>query len=156
LRDQPLAYRLALEILDRPREGVRRDDLGRVLYFGSQRLLACGDRANAEKQWSELALLAERTRDASLTILSLLSHCDALFVDGKLEEAAEAHAAAQARSREWGLGTGDVSTRLRWLLGRLTSADVDSLPSEARPALGMRALMLAYVGRHDEARAVYE
>ncbi len=157
LRDRELLERLAREVRDRPREGVRSNDLGLCLEQIGFVLLRCGDREGAVQVWRESAELAERTRDASLTIRAMVRPATFMFIDGKVEEALALCEAATARALELGIAAPLETSVLLFYLGRETSQVLEALEGlTTRTAQAEKALLLAYLGRHEEAHVIRE
>jgi tetratricopeptide (TPR) repeat protein len=155
LQDLERRERLAYDILDRPRSGARAGDLGTCLFGAAHVLLGQGDRDRAEAAWQELADLAERTRDATLGIQAQTRQVILAAMDGHLEEAMKLKEAATAAASEGGIAVGERSY-LPFYLGRVDERALDGLDRPTRPVQSSRSLVLAYLGRHAEARAIRE
>ncbi len=120
-------------------------------------LLELGDRAGAETLWHELSELADRTSDSSLAVLASSGPVRLAFLDGRIEECLALCESAEARSRELGVSRGHtIPHRLQSLLGQLTAELAVRLPAMARAGEAERALLFADLGRHEEARSIYE
>jgi len=156
LQDRPTVHRLAREVLHRPREGVRASDLGTCLYWGGSFLLSAGDRTGAESLWRELAQLAEHTRDATLIVQAMATPVFLANLDGRLEEALSICEAVEERERELGVTASIRPELMRFQLGRGDERDLETYDTPIRPMQAQRARMLAYLGRHEEARAIRE
>jgi len=161
--------RLAREVSDRPREGVRRFMLSGFLASAATTLLAAGERERAEALWGELGKLAEHTQDAELLLAPLVAEAYRALLDGELEGALALNETLVARGDELGspvAGRREASIltfRPLLYLGRAEQAL--AARSEARRgagraeeaetwfALGERLVCLAHLGRFDEARA---
>jgi len=152
------------------REGVRATTLGAVLHFSGYVWLNAGDRTRAEAAWREAAELAQRTQDAEPLLFSLATEIDEALLDGELEAAVVAATRVGIRGDELGA---PVTGRLFALRGfrpllHLSRAKeaLEALPDAIQPAgvaaargfaawfqRALSALVLAYLGRSDEARA---
>jgi tetratricopeptide (TPR) repeat protein len=160
LRDQEMVEHLAQEIHGRARDGVRTGDLGMCLGYGGLVLLRCGDRVGAEALWREVPQLAERTRDTSANLMATGLPAYLLYIDGRLEEAVALSQSALAQGNELGLG-GPVgwspdAAALLFLLGRGSERELDRWIGPPRIIAANKALILAYLGRYEEARAIRE
>ena len=160
LRDRPLLECLAREVRDRPREGIGARGLGMCLDSAGSVLLDCGDRTGAEMLWRELAQLADRTRDTSLTVHAMDPPAQLAFLDGRVEEAIARWESLHAQAQELGVSPGSLlaPVRQRFAVGR---GDPDALTAweqvvNNRPAQAGRAVILAYLGRHEEAHSIRE
>src|SRR6185295_6401966 len=76
--------------------------------------------------------------------------------DGHIEEALTLCEKAAARAQELGVIAYVDATRLRLYLGRGTEKALEAAQSPVRLVLAVRALLLSYVGRHEEAHAIRE
>ncbi|HLA65469.1 MAG TPA: LuxR C-terminal-related transcriptional regulator, partial [Candidatus Saccharimonadales bacterium] len=159
LCDRAMMSQLADEVLQRAREGARSVHLGLCLRYLGDVLLERGDRARAEQVWRELRELAQRTRDATLAVLATSSAGVLAVVDGRFADAIAVFEAQEAG--EAGLGVGAATT------GRADRVGVQALISvgrggealariedSGRPVQATRAMCLAHLGRHQEARAI--
>jgi tetratricopeptide (TPR) repeat protein len=137
---------------------VRANDLSICLLEGGVRLLRQGARAQAEATWREFAELAERTRDARAVVLASGPQALLAYFDGRLEEALAIAQSALERGRGLSVRTDLDDAKLLFLLGR--GSDAVFGPPDAvisnRVGLARRGLLLAYLGRHDEARELRE
>jgi hypothetical protein len=159
LRDRALKERLAREVWDRPRDGIRTSDLGLCLHHGASVLLNCGDRAGAETLWKELSLLAERTRDASLRCHANYVPAHLAFLDGQVEHGIVLLESADAQAHELGVSPESILARPKRLfaLGRGSEEVLATIDQNLnRPAQAARAVILALLGRHEEAHALRE
>jgi tetratricopeptide (TPR) repeat protein len=158
LRDREMASLLADEFLRRPREGARSVNLGLCLRFVGDLMLERGDRAGAEQVWHDLEQLAERTRDATLAVLTMAPHVLLAVVEGHLDDAVAAHEAQQTRAEELGVGATTPGSNFFWVramlyLGRGSEA-LTRYEGASRPIEAARAMCLAHLGRHQEASAI--
>jgi len=155
--------RIAWQALRWPREGARADAVSPLLFFTGDALLCWGERSGAEAAWSELAELAERTRDPRSLVIALRSEVLLAGVDGRLEEAVELEARRAARAMDLGVGGlgGGLqawgSLRPLLCLGRAASAlsapdTVTGSPPERGERATHRAICLAHLGRSAEAQ----
>jgi tetratricopeptide (TPR) repeat protein len=155
LQDQEMVEQLANEVQRRPRGEAPARDLGLSLYYAGFVLLRCGERVAAEATWGELEELAGRTHDLSLAVLTMLPPFNLAYLDGRLEEAIGR--AESASSRAEGLGMAmvgwDASRSLAYL-GRETTQAMEDWAGQGRPGEAARAVILAYLGRHQEAQAI--
>jgi tetratricopeptide (TPR) repeat protein len=157
LQDRETVEGLVPEILGRPRNAVRPDDLARCLFWAGRVLLRTGNRESAEEVWRELTDLAERTQDASISVMAMGCPCYLSFLDGRLEEALTLAQAAWTKARELNVLYVDTNPpELIFYLGGMTEKTLDLYDGLGRPAQTVRALVLAYLGRHSEARAIRE
>jgi tetratricopeptide (TPR) repeat protein len=158
VRDQERRERLADEVLARPRGGVRSSDLGMCLSSAAQVLLARGERERAEAAWNELAELAERTRDVTLSMWAIGGPVILAFVDGRITEASELADAGMASARERGISLtwAGAACRLACHLGRGREQWLDALDRPVRPSQAHRALVLAHLGHRDEVQAIVD
>jgi tetratricopeptide (TPR) repeat protein len=97
---------LAEELIRLPRAGVRPVMLGRCLWYCALRLLEEGERTRAERLWQEVAEHIERTRDATLGLLTPLRDVILATIDGRLADVAALEAVLERRTDEAGGGTG--------------------------------------------------
>jgi tetratricopeptide (TPR) repeat protein len=156
LRDRETAARLADELLRRPREGARSVHLALGLRFVGDVLLERGDRSGAERAWQDLRELAERTRDATLTVLALGPAATLAMVDGRLEDALAAFEVTDARAEELGVSAGPIDwfrTKALIYLGRGDEA-LAFFEGPSRPVQAARAMCLAHLGRCEEVRSI--
>ena len=164
LRDRDLVERVADEVFARGHDGVRTRDLAICLRAVGTVLFDQGDRERAESVWRELDLLAERTRDSSVAMDALNAAAFLSFADGRLEEALSSSESTQARSRELGirvqLTQGGVSPVLvaaaDYYLGRSVEPLLPLVEGRSRPLQATRSVMLAFLGRFGDARALRE
>jgi hypothetical protein len=154
LADRELMDRVVSQVVSRPHQGVGTRDLGRSLFQVATRLLSRGDRAGAEAAWSELAELAGRSRDTSLTILALSGPVLIAFIDGRLEEALALHEAQKARAQELGV-TAPGLQKPPVLLGRAAEF-LSEWEDPGRPVQARRAVLLAHLGHREEALTIRE
>jgi DNA-binding CsgD family transcriptional regulator/tetratricopeptide (TPR) repeat protein len=159
LRDRAMVSQLADEVLGRDRAGARSVNLGLCLRYLADVLLERGDRARAEQTWRELRELAERTQDTTLALLAMAPEINLAVVDGRLGEAIVTFTAQEARAAELGVGAGTIgqsdrfwTQALIWV-GRAGEA-LMRMEDPARPVQATRAMCLASLGRHEEARAI--
>jgi hypothetical protein len=122
-------------------------------------LLECGDRAGAEVLWTEVRELANRSHDATLAVHAESGPVAAAYLDGRLEEALALAEATSDRAREIGVGAGSfrgMAIQARFALGRGSAGDLEFVSGRSRPTAAQRALVLAELGRHEEAHVVRE
>jgi DNA-binding CsgD family transcriptional regulator len=160
LQDREVQQQLADEFLSRAHERTRSVHVGLGLRFAVDVLLERGDRVGAEQLWRELRELAERTRDRMLAVMVLEVEELLAVVDGRLEEALATFAAHEASTDEFRGGVGTPGNYRLWarVLIWLGRGD-ESLIRTEDPARGIqatRAMCLAHLGRHAEARAIRE
>jgi tetratricopeptide (TPR) repeat protein len=158
VQDRDRVRAIAEELLRRPRQGVSSGDLGICLYSAGEVLLEGGERDAAERVWTELKALAERTRDAAVRVRARLPDVRLSLLDGRLKEAMALHVAANALGAELGIQRGAAglpNLALTWL-GR--DDEVAKLPVVINPrdrgGFAIAIWCLAHLGRHDEARAL--
>jgi DNA-binding CsgD family transcriptional regulator len=148
------------------RQGVSAQSVGLVLWFAGSLQLAQGDRATAEELWREVEELAQRTQVVSLKLMVPQRDVILSIVDGHLEDALVQlqkyirradELGASLRGRQLGLqmllaparylGRGET-----WLMAFEEFVGLGGAP--AAPNAGIRASLLAQLGRTDEARAL--
>jgi tetratricopeptide (TPR) repeat protein len=167
-RLEPVCRDLADEFGRASRNHVGIRHYGRLPFYLGLTFLSWGDRERAEAAWREAHDLAARTRDPQLGVLA--GRCDILraLVDGELAMATGYGLQLIADAAEWGSPVAgwfwSVNTLFRPLLhlGRAAQAlDLLTPPESARtagigviypPQMPPSALMLAHLGRHEEAR----
>ncbi len=156
LRDRPLQERLAHDMLTWPRDGVRAGDLGVCLMAAGAVLLGNGERAQAEALWHELAALAEHTHDATLRAWATARPPAVLaYMDGRFEEAMEFAELGSADAQRWSVTLYWMDAiRLLFYVGRGGDEQIVEFPTPMRFLHAQRAVLLALLGRHEEARAV--
>ncbi|MEE8561738.1 MAG: hypothetical protein V3S91_07190, partial [Gemmatimonadota bacterium] len=164
LRDYELKGRVAAEALRRPREGARARDLSIVLSHSAQMVFDRGDRPAAEKAWRELGQLAERTRDVRVEVGALSVSALLAFVDGRLEESRSLNDSISARAEALGVGAhgsgGGVpllfDARVRYFLGEPVESMLATVSDPGRITQAQRAVILSWLGRGAEVRAIRE
>jgi tetratricopeptide (TPR) repeat protein len=158
LQDHDRRERLADELLGRPRVGIRSSDLGTCLLGAGTVLLSRGERDRAEQVWDELAQLAERTRDATLKNWAQMRAVVIAYLDGRLDDAVELAESTVSAAREQRITAGLTDFhQLACYAGRGMDEALTALMARpGRPSLAHRAVVLAELGRHDEARAIIE
>jgi tetratricopeptide (TPR) repeat protein len=77
-------------------------------------------------------------------------------MDGRLEAALAAYESENARAQELGVRRAGFDHTLAFWLGRGTDDALKELEIPVRPIRARRSLVLAYLGRFDEARAIRE
>jgi serine/threonine protein kinase/tetratricopeptide (TPR) repeat protein len=85
VQDRDRVQRIADNVLQRSRRGVRSGELADCLFFLGLVLLERGDREGAEHAWAELRDLAERTRDVRLRVNSLATTAISAYLDGEFD-----------------------------------------------------------------------
>jgi tetratricopeptide (TPR) repeat protein len=162
LRDRELVGRVVDEVLVRPREGIRSRDLSICLFNLGNLLFERGERERAEAIWRELEHLAERTRDASSTQMSMAHPPFMAFLDGRLEEASSLSEALSTRLQELGVGGTRVNisvfppVRITLYLGRPAEPLLELVGEHGRASQAMSSVILSYLGRFAEAAAMRE
>jgi hypothetical protein len=149
---------LAEELLTGAREGVRPRTFGYLLNICTAVELGLGRRPSAEALGTELKDIAERSRDAFLPVLPAGWETLLAYLDGRLDAAAEAGQHVAARAGESGGVIDLVLSRVTPLLhlGRAAEAlaAVEAVSDRSVTLReSTRALCLAHLGRHPEARA---
>jgi tetratricopeptide (TPR) repeat protein len=162
LRDRELIGRVVDEVLNRPRDGIRSRDLAICLSNLGDVLFERGERERAEATWRELEHLAERTRDAMSTQMSMAHSAFIAFLDGRLEEASSLSEALSTRQRELGVGAGRAvfsvlpPARIALYLGRPVEPLLGLVGGYRRASQAMSSVILSYLGRFAEAAALRE
>ena len=118
LGDRDLSERILGEIVTRSRKGVRSIDLGVCLWAAGPSLLSRGDRSEAEAIWQELALLAERTRDAAVELQAKNGPVFLAFVDGRLEESIALYESRRVQGQQLGVTFAERLQKPPLLVGR--------------------------------------
>jgi hypothetical protein len=131
-------------------------------------LFELGDRRSVEETLGELSQLAERTRDAFISVAARAPISYLTFVDGHLERAIELETELQAEARERGLAGGNSAavaevvrdaiafypSRSMFYLGQTLPVGPDDPLPMGRPQLAFRALNLARGGHFEAAQAI--
>jgi len=160
----------AEELIGSPRAGVSARTLGAALQYSGYVFLNLGYRTQVQAAWGELADLARRTADADNLAHSLTNQIDQALLDGDLEAAAAAATRVRDRGEEFGApitGWLFASRGFRPLLYLNRAKEALEAVTETGPLAGdaaeqgfagwlirsRRTLVLACVGRLDEARA---
>jgi DNA-binding CsgD family transcriptional regulator len=166
LSDFLFVERIAQEFQTRPHPGVRSGDLAAGLESVARRLLARGDREQAEQAWRELSRLAEESRDPVVRIMETTARSTIAFVDGHLEEALVLGESALGLADAAGLApTWNTTLRrarllpacIRVYLGRPAEVSLTDNPATAgsrRPGLAEGALLLSLLHQCEEALAI--
>jgi len=159
LRDRAMMSQLADEVLRRAREGARSVYLGLCLRYLGDVLLERGDRVRAEQVWRDLRELAQRTRDSALAVLAMSSDVVLAVVDGRFADAIAVFEAQEAREAELGVGAATTGRADRVGVHALISVGrggeaLARIEDPGRPVQATRAMCLAHLGRHQEARAI--
>jgi tetratricopeptide (TPR) repeat protein len=162
LRDRDRRSAIPSQAVIRSRVGARSGDLAVFLVSLGHVCLEIGDRDGAERAWHELEELAERTGDVAVRLISQAPAIELAVLDGHLEEAVRRSDARDVLSEQ-------VRTRLRLArsasparaliyLGKKERAlELVGLATfNPRTVMARRAVCLAAIGRHDEARALRE
>ena len=157
LQDRPTKGALVHEFLRRSRTGARSRDVAQCLVDAGFFLLQEGDREQAEKQWAELGQLSVVTRDATIRALALRPPGYLAFLDGHLGEALARDEEMERRAADLGLTTPvlDPWARGSIYLGHGENA-LERLTARDRSTQADRAVCLAHLGRHSEARSIIE
>jgi class 3 adenylate cyclase len=158
MRDLPTLERLALMLVDRPREGARAVDIGVCLRYLGSWFLGSADRSRAESLWGQLTNLARNSHDVTLQRLALEPACILSFLDGDLEGTIRGCAErrdAGAETATWGW-LQEVWNRSLAYSGRHADEleEISAEPARTRPQLAGRAVLLTYLGQHDEAKQI--
>ncbi len=95
--------RLVQEMAERSRDGVRFSVLYWTLWLMVHTFLEFGMRGRAEDIMAEMKMLAERSRQPNLLILSMVNDAIRAIWDGRLEEAVEIRRLIMARAEELGI-----------------------------------------------------
>jgi len=146
--------RLAEEFMARPRAGAGMKSLTTALIRICYAFLDSGQRQRAEEVASEVRILAERTGQANILLLSMF--LDSIFVvlDGHLEDAMETSRRIAARGRRLGLVEfGLVHAGLAGLRPRLHLGVAEGTLrriAQSQASLPNRVLCLAYLGQDAE------
>ena len=131
-------------------------------------MLERGERSGAETAWLDLAKLAEQTRDVSHGLRGLSGPIFLAILDGHLDEALELIEARMIRAQEAGLMGGStgfvgaagipvlLEARLRHYIGRPIDALMSRAEGSGRPMQAMRSVMLCFLGRLEEAKAIHD
>ena len=160
LHDLDTRREIAAEVLRRPRQGVRAEDLARCLRYAGQVLSERGERAAAERLWAELREVVHRSHDVSHAWLATEPDILVAFLDGRLQEAVAIVDGILSHQEELGLGGGAGETegqrsRALLLLGGAGDIALERLPvGGSRAQLAVRAAVLAHLGRQQEADAI--
>jgi len=159
-QDRAMVYAIADEFLRRPRDGARSGDLGVCLHVVGHLLLERGERAAAERAWSELKELASRTRDTSVIVRGRVPDLTLALLDGRLDDVLLRYEEVRVLSEQLGVRS-EGFTRLATLRALIYSGQalraMESFSFESgRIALVQRGMCLAHLDRHDEARAIRE
>ncbi len=157
LQDREALYDLVEEYWQRPREGVSAKVTADALQsLATSLLLELGDRARAEQSLAEMKALAERTRDVSLGYRTTWSMFVLDLLDGKLETAGSAARAMGIADSEQAAAPSGGSwavIRILDLLGYKEEC-LTYREDSSRPMQSARAVLLAEMGRFDEAREI--
>ncbi len=164
---QEQRLRIAEEFTRRSREGVTARTLAMFLnWSGCCVYLSWGDRQRAEQLWDEEKEVATRTQDTIAILCTLVAEASLAYLEGHLEEVAAKGPELIARAEELGspvfgqqVGTGFTRFPLVYL-GRAEEA-LSGLGASRRMVglelrsaeAALRALILAHLGRSDEAEA---
>jgi tetratricopeptide (TPR) repeat protein len=154
---------LAQEFSMRPRNGVRSHTLAQALSHCASYLLAHGDRQGAERIWSEIQEMAERTKDPYVVVRPFTNDITRHTLDGNFEAAIDSAERMIAGSLEGGAEVygeseaTDLAFRSRIYLGELDAA-LASLDRSTRLVRDVgrprRALIFAHMNRTEESREV--
>jgi tetratricopeptide (TPR) repeat protein len=158
VQDAELRAQIADQVAERERDGARIGDLGVRLLWTGRLLLERGNREGAEQSWKELHDLAGRTHDAAVGALASATEPTIALFDGRLQDVV-AH--SETRLAEGGR---DIQAALeldKALIYTGKAKDAESVAAEwaalgGRPIRATRALVLAHLGRHDEADAILQ
>jgi tetratricopeptide (TPR) repeat protein len=130
------------------------------LHFAGTTLLRLGERLEAERLWEELAELSQRTRDETVGNYEAEEQIVLSFLAGRLEEVTALwQRLDEAMRRGTGSsapGQGLTSDRLFEYLGLPLRSLPEDFAAPVRPIAAIRGLLLARLGRHEEARTVFQ
>ena len=131
LRDLDLRDRILNETQQRPKSGVPARVLGGYLNNSFRLFLERGDRRSAEACAHELSQLAERTKDATTSVLATIPPITLAYLEGHLSEAL--HLLDESENRAQAIGISafavfnsvSIRSRLHAYLGTLNEALLD-------------------------------
>jgi tetratricopeptide (TPR) repeat protein len=135
---------------------VRGSLVGKCLGIAGTVLMSCGERPEAERVWQEASQIAERIRDVALSFSVMFNQPRLLFMDGKVAQAVDAAENLLARALDSGVGWSETWKRHLFDLGQGNEAILSSFELPARPSQAERSVILARLGRYEEARAIRE
>jgi class 3 adenylate cyclase len=155
-QDHDLRRQVAEEVVARPHASIRSADLVLSLMYAGRDYLERGDRATAEACWREAGLITEHTGDKSNTIRARRASIFLAFLDGRLHEALSATEALNQQALGMGLAQGfpGLEVVLTYYLGLDTSPFLERLNPPHPLRRAHEAVILAFLGRADEARAI--
>ena len=163
LRDLDLRDRILNETSHQTKSGVPARVFGGYLNNSFRLFLERGDRRSAEACAHELSQLAERTKDATTSVLATIPPITLAYLEGHLSEAL--HLLDESENRAQAIGISafavfnsvSIRSRLHAYLGTLNEAlleRIEGLGQLARPGLAAKALTLTFLGRKDEALTI--
>jgi hypothetical protein len=164
--DSPLGIderrQVAQELAAAPRQGIGLFTLGRTLYLIGVALFNFGDRAAAERLWSELEEIGTRTQDTYVLLRAPFIAAVRATLDGRLEDALAAAQLLKERADELGsagfgrLWSKNLSAVPLNYLGRAAEHMDDVSESEIAPANQRYLVGLAHTGRIAECRKLLD
>ena len=148
--------RLAEELANRSRTGLRTSTLSNAFEFMSSSFLVWGQRGRAEEVWREQDELAQRTGQATILMLALLGNAIKATLDGRLEDAVATGQGISIQGDELGISgfadqrSAHASVRPLLYLGKGDDA------IQLAMFHPIKALCLAYLGRQEEVTVLLE